>query len=392
MNSLGQREKVATSGTPFTGAPANWGNWDWYYDSLGQVKLADSPTAASDRVYQYDTIGNRKKFASGTTVLPLTDNYTSTPLNQYSKVPSYTPVPVHDLDGNLTRGPVPGTDGNAAGVKAPADATLIQWDAENRMISCKIGSTTYSYTYDHLSRLMTRGNTRYYYDGWNRIAEYSGTTLKDTFTWGLDLSGTMQGAGGVGGLLATRWVDSDNADYFPTYDGNGNVSEYLTTAGVSTAHYEYDPFGTRTRLTGDNSTRFKYRFSTKPRDVNTGLYYYGYRYYDPVTGRWPSRDPIEEEGGLNLYGFVANDAINRTDSLGLKFDKFTGDVPISRQRLSDGYRGGKVEPNFKALRVGVKEAGKCWQVTLSGKPSAILFMAQPQNLWAVFGSGRSPNW
>jgi RHS repeat-associated protein len=45
---------------------------------------------------------------------------------------------------------------------------------------------------------------------------------------------------------------------------------------------------------------------------------YGYRYYDPLTGRWPSRDPIEEEGGMNLYGFVGNDGVDRTDFLGKK--------------------------------------------------------------------------
>ena len=49
----------------------------------------------------------------------------------------------------------------------------------------------------------------------------------------------------------------------------------------------------------------------------TGLYYYGYRYYDPNTGRWPSRDPIEEEGGVNLYGFVGNDGVSWIDCLGL---------------------------------------------------------------------------
>jgi len=43
---------------------------------------------------------------------------------------------------------------------------------------------------------------------------------------------------------------------------------------------------------------------------------YGYRYYDPVTGRWPSRDPIGERGGLNLYGFLGNDGISRIDVLG----------------------------------------------------------------------------
>lgn len=53
-------------------------------------------------------------------------------------------------------------------------------------------------------------------------------------------------------------------------------------------------------------------------DATSGLYFYGYRYYDPVTGRWPSRDPIEEDGGLNLYGFVTNDSLNSFDLLGAK--------------------------------------------------------------------------
>ncbi len=48
-----------------------------------------------------------------------------------------------------------------------------------------------------------------------------------------------------------------------------------------------------------------------------GVTYYGYRWYDPLTGRWPSRDPIKEEGGVNLYGFVGNSGINAWDKLGL---------------------------------------------------------------------------
>jgi RHS repeat-associated protein len=50
---------------------------------------------------------------------------------------------------------------------------------------------------------------------------------------------------------------------------------------------------------------------------SASLVYYGYRYYDPVTGRWPSRDPIEERGGVNLYGFVDNSGVNEVDYLGL---------------------------------------------------------------------------
>jgi RHS repeat-associated protein len=61
---------------------------------------------------------------------------------------------------------------------------------------------------------------------------------------------------------------------------------------------------------------FDYRFSTKPRDHATGLYYYGYRWYDPYTGRWINRDPIEESGGVNLYGFVGNSPQFYVDVLG----------------------------------------------------------------------------
>jgi RHS repeat-associated protein len=322
VNLLGQRDNVTTSGSAFAGVPANWG---WYYDSMGQISLADSPTAAYDRVFEHDIIGNRKKFAHGTLTLPGSDNYVANALNQYTLVPNYTPQPVHDLDGNLTRGPVPGSNGNQQGDWAPADATEIKWDAENRMISCTIGTNgnIYNYEYDHLSRLITRrlftlATGRYHYDGWNRIAEFSNTTLLDTFTWGLDLSGTLQGAGGVGGLLATRWVSANNSpNYFPTYDGNGNVVQYLTTAGVVNTHYEYDPFGTLTRRTGDGSVRFQYRFSTKPRDSNTGLYYYLYRWYDAPNARWLSQDPIGEDGGLNLYAFLENDGLASVDLNGL---------------------------------------------------------------------------
>jgi len=82
------------------------------------------------------------------------------------------------------------------------------------------------------------------------------------------------------------------------------------------AHYEYDPFGRSTTSTGTMATSFAHRFSTKPVDGPTGLYYYGYRFYDPATGRWPSRDPIHENGGVNLFGFVHNNSIDAVDFLG----------------------------------------------------------------------------
>ena len=82
--------------------------------------------------------------------------------------------------------------------------------------------------------------------------------------------------------------------------------DQLTTT-TPTDHPATAQATTQNRYTYDASDQLPYR-------VN----YYGYRYYDPVTGRWPSRDPIEEEGGYNLYGFVGNEVINRVDLLGLK--------------------------------------------------------------------------
>jgi RHS repeat-associated protein len=327
VNPISQRESVVTAGTAFAGTAADW---TWGYDALGQVTSADhANTNAADRAYQYDSIGNREKTANGTLTLPTGANWISNPLNQYTTADGValptTPAPApFDLDGNLTAGPVPGSNGDLAGNQPPANATDIQWDAENRLIAMTIGGTSYTYIYDHLSRMTARTtngvpSARFAYDGWNRIAQYSTSALQTTYTWGLDLSGTLQGAGGVGGLLATRI--SSGASYMATYDGNGNVSEYLVISnGGVIVHFEYDPFGRLTRTTGtaQSLSRFEFRFSTKPRDAATGLYYYGYRWYDPYTGRWINRDPIEEEGGVNLYGFVGNDALADFDVLGLR--------------------------------------------------------------------------
>ncbi|QOJ13659.1 MAG: hypothetical protein HRU75_02955 [Planctomycetia bacterium] len=62
------------------------------------------------------------------------------------------------------------------------------------------------------------------------------------------------------------------------------------------ATYEYDPYGNTVSKSGTYSDTNSFRFSTKFLDAETGLYYYGYRYYSPRLGRWISRDPITEHG------------------------------------------------------------------------------------------------
>ncbi|HRG55263.1 MAG TPA: RHS repeat-associated core domain-containing protein, partial [Lacunisphaera sp.] len=144
---------------------------------------------------------------------------------------------------------------------------------------------------------------KFVYDGWNCIAKLNASSLSliASYFWGLDWSGTLQGAGGVGGLALT--VEGGNT-YLPMFDGNGNVMGMIKASdGSLAAAYEYDAFGNTLRESGPYAASNPFRFSTKYTDLETGLVYYGLRYYAPWLGRFLCRDPKEEDGGRNLYAF-----------------------------------------------------------------------------------------
>ena len=101
------------------------------------------------------------------------------------------------------------------------------------------------------------------------------------------------------------------------YDGNGNVAGLVNAAdGNVASRYDYGPFGEVLRASGTMAKTNPFRFSTKYTDDETDFVYYGYRYYNPSTGRWLSRDPIGEAGGMNLYGMVDNNPVNFVDTDG----------------------------------------------------------------------------
>ncbi len=170
-------------------------------------------------------------------------------------------------------------------------------------------------------------HSKFLYDGWNLCAEIDGLnpqprTLILSYVWGTDLSGSLQGAGGVGGLLKFIYHATQSTN-FVTYDGNGNVAALFDASNNTLiASYEYGLFGELIRATGPTVGSMAklnpIRFSTKYHDDESEFVYYGYRYYSASTGRWISRDPIEEQGGVNLYCFAANIPINRIDPTGLQ--------------------------------------------------------------------------
>lgn len=305
VNAIGQRTSRTSTYSTESGETAAWP-----YDGLGQVTVEDSSKSVLGRSYLYDSIGNRKKSANSLTFSG-SDNYTTNALNQYTAMNSHpvTINPTYDADGNMTYGPVQVPETGAI------KGSTLTWDGENRLTTSTIDGVVTSYLYGGSSRLVGKisgtKKTAYVYDGWNMIADCfsidgDAYDINRTYYWGLDLSGTLQGAGGVGGLLSGSDHSSPiTAHYFPCYDGNGIV----------VAHYEYDGFG-RCQVANEQ-VGFSHRFSTKSQGWETGLFYCGYR-YNPLVGRWINRDPIREVGGFNLYSMLANNSVSRVDLLGLK--------------------------------------------------------------------------
>lgn len=284
---------------------------------------------------------------------------TRTQLDRIAFLPPAVQAMTYDPDGNLTN------DG----------VWVYTWDAENRLgalettanaVAGGMAPQRIEFAYDHLHRRVEKkvrggwnGNTftsvtaqrRYLYDGWGLIAEFgfdattSTLTTARTYTWGLDIAKSLTDAGGVGALLQIN-DHSSGKTYLPSYDGNGNIVALFdgdSTTGSVAAAYEYSPYGELLRCEGSYAKENPFRFSTKFTDDETGLVYYGRRYYSPSQGRFLGRDPIEEEGGLNLYGFVSNNPINRWDLLGMTGGTFVDGTELSNLYVGWQYRGWQID-------------------------------------------------
>ena len=156
----------------------------------------------------------------------------------------------------------------------------------------------------------TQETHTFVWDGNNIVLERvefaNGTTRTFEYFWGADKSGSEQGAGGVEGLLA---VSMDGVFYIPCYDHNGNIILYVSETGSIVTQYTYDPYGNIIDSSGPLADVFSFGFSTQYHDRETGMVGYQQRVYLPVLGRWLNRDPIEEEGGENLYAFCNNNSV-----------------------------------------------------------------------------------
>ncbi len=308
---------------------------DYTYDNAGEVRTAraydgsGTAVAAENFDYGYDAGWNMLKRTNNAAVT----SYTINSLNQISNGTS------HDSNGNLTYR-------SAAG-------QYYDYDDENQLVETQVtGSWQETYTYDGRGRLRVKQvqswtgsgwgsptETRYLYDGMVIVQERSsGNHPQVTYTRGTDLSGSLDGAGGIGGLLSRgahagspNYQLSTSAHYHA--DGNGNVTMLVASGSPNIkGYYKFDPFGRTLAGGGSLASANAMRFSSKPVMGSSGLYYYGYRFYEPAIQRWVNRDPIHEVGFLtrgqrkhgfraqseaNVYHFVDNKPTVNLDILGL---------------------------------------------------------------------------
>ena len=347
----------------------------------GRNELTAATLGTAPYGYSYDNIGNRK------TAQELAEElaYTANELNQYTSIANSTPnSPLSTLEAPFV--PHYDASGNQTLIKTSTGIWTAAYNAANRAVgfTSQDGATVVECGYDYQGRRYMKKVTvngtvtsheRYLYRGYLQIAALDMLNSRNvlrTLLWDpLEPVATRP-------LALVR----DNALYCYGIDFNKNVTEVFDAQGTIAAAYDYSPYGT---VTGTGSLVQPVQWSSEMNDAELSLVYYNYRYYNPVDGRWINRDPIAEEGGWNLYGFVGNTCINRYDYLGNNDDflqekieetniyklEYEGEValedgglnPASRTIKEEaekiiGKRFPKLKPILDVIRIGIFEQGK----------------------------------
>jgi len=275
----------------------------YLYDSIYRLLTV---TSSRPEAFEYDEVGNRRKGPGEKDT-----GYSHNAGNQMvlGRKLAYG----YDDNGNQT---------SRAVAAAPDKSWTQSWDYENRLVKVeKVKGTekrTVTFSYDPMGRRIGKRFTAvkngmirtrswsYVYDNDNIALEVhtdeAGAVTKTFYTHGA----------GVDEHLA---LERGGQHYYYHADALGSVASITDTARNVVQSYEYDSFGMAKPSTAfDNS----YTYTGREWDKETGLYYYRARYYDPMEGRFISKDPIGFDGGdVNLYGYVKNNPINLKDPSGL---------------------------------------------------------------------------
>jgi RHS repeat-associated protein len=293
----------------------------WDYDNRYQL-TSESWTGpqAQTRTYTYDLAGNRltrtiDATASGGLVEVTASVYDD--LNQLvtSTTGLTTTTYTHDKNGNRVGKNPAGTVGD----------TSYTYDVSDRLVSVDVDSDeVFSAAYDARTRRLaktegaTPATTLFRYDAGTNFQE-----LQDLDSDGQsdDLATELIRAGGLGGGIGSVLYSDQSMRSTPgpvehfIYNAVGHTTALTNGAGATTQTSLYEAFGDRVATSG-SSTNNRLA-NTKERDASIGLDNHGFRYYDPETGRYITRDPMGYGDGMNVYQSVRNNAMNAVDAAGL---------------------------------------------------------------------------
>ncbi len=368
----------ASQRTTFTNAAGTYVQYS--YDNIGQIKVAASSSSIENLGYAYDAAWNISYTTNngilGTDYVDIKNELTNA--NSYLRA--------YDANGNCVT-----NNGYIS----------YTYDAENRLslISDVVYRSYQSgFVYDGMGRLRTRneftwngskwvvGSTvNYLYDGKRVIQERDGSNNPNvSYTRGTDLSGTMEGAGGIGGLLgrssgysAGNWT----TNHYYHADGNGNIMYLVDSSQGMAATYRYDPFGNSFGSSGPLASANVYQFSSKELHRLSGMYYFLYRFYDPSVRRWLNRDPLGEPGFETLHLvsqplFIRKLRLNVNDSemqyfLAMAMQNGSIDVSGYLRNSHSSYRGNRISALafFNLLRGGQGTYAPNWPVELLEYPN-----------------------
>ena len=238
---------------------------------------------------------------------------------------SLTETRTHSVSDQITQ-----IAGNAATHDAKGNLTdyeiniktyEVEYDLDNRIIKVDVDNNDVEYRYDALGRRVIRkegsDKTALLWWGNSECAEYEhgagqSCIQNDIMSHPSSLNSVIARAVD-GSKFDLEWYHKNYLDHvYAVSDDTGNLDE----------HYRYTAFGEVTIYNGTGTIKTSTQinntimWNTRRLDTVSGYYLYKYRHYDPQLGRWPSRDPIGEKGGVNLYAFVGNNPVFYWDELG----------------------------------------------------------------------------
>ena len=277
----------------YPGLPAPQ-RYDLGYDNADQLLTAPLKKTTNNALirqyaYGYDPASNRTSERVGnatTNSIPNNVNEITSQSGATNRTLSY------DANGSLT------SDGGTR---------TFEWDGANRLVAVNYAGTNQrsEFSYDGLSRCV-------------KIVEKTGNTVNSTrkfVSCGTDKCEYRNSNGAVQLQIFAQGQYQSNAPYFYMRDHLGSIREMTDVNGTVVARHDYDPWGRFNTVIGTNKPDFN--FTGLYQHTKSGLDMATYRFYDPDLGRWLSRDPIGEHGGVNLYRYVGNNSVNGVDPDGL---------------------------------------------------------------------------